>query len=122
MFLLKEQVLSNPREECEKVEGTWKVFSNDCADSCYLAEDLRENVSYACGASETLSCDCGQERCWNGKTCEQIIEKIPCQTDSDCPENRICTSFDGKEWLCRSGMYGCYFYDPTNLEKRRCEL
>lgn len=60
--------LENPREECQRVGGTWTTFSNACADSCAYA---RGKVD-VCAQVLIEGCDCGLDRCWNGETCEPI--------------------------------------------------
>jgi hypothetical protein len=48
---------------CENSGGTWRFFSNNCVDSC----DVRGHTT--CGAAISYSCDCGIDKCWNGKFC-----------------------------------------------------
>jgi len=61
-------ILNDPIEECARVDGLWKTFNNGCVDSCSLA---RSKEPLGCTAALTDSCDCGVDRCWNGRTCEQ---------------------------------------------------
>jgi hypothetical protein len=62
-----EEILDDLLQECERVEGEWRTFSNGCADSCALA---RTPETILCAAVLTDGCDCGVNKCWNGKTCE----------------------------------------------------
>ena len=64
-----EQNISDSQRECEKVEGTWKYYSNTCVDSCSVAR-MANNEGFGCGAAFTWGCDCGEDKCWNGNTCE----------------------------------------------------
>jgi hypothetical protein len=58
--------LENPKEECARVGGTWRIFNNGCVDSCFLVRDK----GTVCTQALTEGCDCGPYKCWNGKTCE----------------------------------------------------
>ncbi|MDO8740082.1 MAG: hypothetical protein Q7J54_00735 [Candidatus Woesearchaeota archaeon] len=60
-------VLDDPRAECARVSGEWKIFSNGCIDSCSLE---RSKEPLFCTTAMTDGCDCGADRCWTGKTCE----------------------------------------------------
>ena len=60
-------ILDNPVDECARVDGRWITFGNTCVDSCSKA---RSPEPVMCGQAFTDGCDCGPERCWNGKTCE----------------------------------------------------
>lgn len=61
------KVLDNPKEECSRVNGEWKIFSDGCVDSCFKA---RSKEPVFCTLALKEGCNCGPERCWNGKTCE----------------------------------------------------
>ncbi len=54
------------KEVCEAAGGTYKEFSNGCADSCNLAR----SDDIGCIQSFSYGCDCGNEMCWNGTSCE----------------------------------------------------
>ena len=60
-------ISSNEELECMGVGGEWKTFTNGCVDSC-LKERSEEPVF--CTQALTDGCDCGSDRCWNGKSCE----------------------------------------------------
>lgn len=66
-----EQAIEDPysmiRQECERVGGTWEYYSNGCADSCTL---IRSNETVVCTQAFTWACNCGEDKCWNGNTCE----------------------------------------------------
>jgi len=66
-FVCGEEILENPQEECESVDGTWTEFSNGCVDSCDLA---RNPETILCTQALTDGCECGPDRCWNGESCE----------------------------------------------------
>lgn len=49
--------------KCYMKGGVWTGFSNTCVDSCTMRID--------CGEVITSGCDCGEDRCWNGVSCEE---------------------------------------------------
>ena len=55
-------------EKCLNAKGIWKEFPNGCVDSCIL-ERSKEPVF--CTQAFTFGCDCGEDKCWNGETCEE---------------------------------------------------
>ncbi|GEM_PF-1474340 len=57
----------DPKLLCEKASGVWKSFPNTCVDSC---EKARAKERVFCGQAFTDGCDCGPDKCWNGKSCE----------------------------------------------------
>lgn len=61
------KILDDPRQECVRASGEWKIFPDGCADSCFKA---RSAEPVFCTAALIDGCDCGADRCWNGKTCE----------------------------------------------------
>ena len=61
-----EYIEPNPKTQCVEAGGTWKQFPNTCVDSCNLAR----NPGVVCGQALTEGCECGQNMCWNGYTCE----------------------------------------------------
>ena len=62
------QILDNPEEECLRVDGQWIIFYDGCVDSCFKA---RSNKTVYCTLALQEGCDCGEDRCWNGKSCEE---------------------------------------------------
>lgn len=52
--------------ECERVNGTMREFPNGCVDLC---QDPGEPLMQ-CTEAYTTGCDCGIDRCWNGRTCQ----------------------------------------------------
>ena len=67
----KEEIKQLSQELCEKGGGVWKGFPNSgkfCNDECNKPE------KYACRKFMSMGCDCGDDKCWNGKSCE-IEEK-----------------------------------------------
>lgn len=54
------------KTSCKDSGGKWVGFSNNCVDSC---DYIRGNVQ-TCGQILTQGCDCGPNKCWNGKSCE----------------------------------------------------
>lgn len=49
---------------CEKTQGSWRLFNNDCGASCENKFDLP-----ICTAIPTYNCDCGKNRCWDYDKC-----------------------------------------------------
>lgn len=66
-YATHSMVLENPQDECARVGGTWKVFSDGCVDSCYKE---RSTEAPLCAMAMTPGCDCGETKCWSGYTCE----------------------------------------------------
>ncbi len=58
-------ILESSTEECERVGGEWKRFSNTCRDSCTSIAQRN------CGRAFSDGCDCGPDRCWLGVTKEK---------------------------------------------------
>jgi hypothetical protein len=63
---IEEQVSS-----CKSDRGIWKKFSNACADQC-----ISRSNSAICASVITDSCDCGQNRCWNGESCINDVNDL----------------------------------------------
>jgi hypothetical protein len=63
----QEKVFHDLKEECEIAGGTWKPFNSACADTC---DFVRNPTTHFCAQLLTESCDCGDDKCWNGETCE----------------------------------------------------
>lgn len=53
------------RPICEKSQGVWRQFGNSCGDGCYNKFDQFS----ICAQSIIFSCDCGDNKCWNGSEC-----------------------------------------------------
>jgi hypothetical protein len=49
---------------CEKTQGNWRLFNNDCGNNCSSKFDLS-----VCSSISNYSCDCGKNRCWDGDKC-----------------------------------------------------
>ena len=61
------KILDDPQQECARSGGEWKTLPDGCVDSCFKA---RSKEPVFCTTVLTDGCDCGADRCWNGKTCE----------------------------------------------------
>jgi len=65
--------------------GMWSYLPSGCVDSCTYGETgTGERV---CTAVMTWGCDCGPEKCWNGKSCESnkySNDSGYCEKDVDC--------------------------------------
>jgi hypothetical protein len=72
---LSRQTSFDERDICEgKNNAIWREFGNSCGDGCEMQFDEFK----ICDTSLALSCDCGEKRCWNGKTCvmNSVYKKI----------------------------------------------
>ncbi len=49
---------------CEKTQGNWRLFNNDCGNSCESRFSLP-----ICSAIPSYACDCGKNRCWDNDKC-----------------------------------------------------
>lgn len=58
-----EPVQSLEQQDCVDSGGVWHQFPNACADKCGTQDDD------LCAEVLTMSCDCGENRCWNGSSC-----------------------------------------------------
>ncbi len=60
------------REICEKNDGIWREFGNDCANSC----EAKANEFAICTKLIISSCQCADLYCWNSeaKECQKISD------------------------------------------------
>lgn len=67
-------VVDTQEQICVASGGTWREFSNGCADSCAAQND----TSTYCTQAFTYGCDCGAAQCWDDETsdCTNNSEKI----------------------------------------------
>jgi hypothetical protein len=56
----------NQVKACSAGSGVYKDLPNSCADKC----GTKGNI---CGQSVTKGCDCGADKCWDGKSCVQDV-------------------------------------------------
>ncbi len=58
---------------CEKTQGNWRLFNNNCGNSCESKFSLP-----VCTSILTYSCDCGKNRCWDGDKCssDKVAKKV----------------------------------------------
>ena len=54
---------------CEKTNGNWQFFNNNCGDICDSKFD-----ALSCTSTSMFNCNCGEKRCWDGKKC--VSDKI----------------------------------------------
>jgi len=52
------------KEICAKTMGNWRLFNNDCSDSCESTFSLP-----VCTSILLYNCDCGENRCFDGDKC-----------------------------------------------------
>lgn len=57
----------NEQTRCVVEGGEWREFPNGCADSCALERNPEVVV---CAQAFTYGCDCEEDMCWNGESCE----------------------------------------------------
>lgn len=72
---LSRQTSFDERDICEgKNNAIWREFGNSCGDGCEMQFDEFK----ICDTSLAISCDCGEKRCWNGKSCvmNSVYKKI----------------------------------------------
>jgi len=72
---LSRQTSFDERDVCEgKNNAIWREFGNSCGDGCEMQFDEFK----ICDTSLAISCDCGEKRCWNGKSCvmNSVYKKI----------------------------------------------
>ena len=60
---------TSPQEKCIQQGGEWDQFPNTCTDSCQYRRNPQDTV---CGQALTMGCECGEDQCWNGNSCEKI--------------------------------------------------
>lgn len=58
------------RPACEAEKGSWRRFGNGCADSCRSKFDKFS----MCTQAIVYACDCGDNKCWNGKYCVELAD------------------------------------------------
>jgi len=59
-----EDELKDERNYCISSRGIWKKFPDACSDRCEA-----KSGPTVCASVITDSCDCGNNRCWNGESC-----------------------------------------------------
>ena len=70
-------------QACEDSGGVWKVFNNSCADNCpYLSSHS------TCERMRIYSCDCGDNACWDGSSCQIEPSPTPSPNPSSSPTSR----------------------------------
>jgi hypothetical protein len=52
-------------DACINSGGNWRIYTDSCADNCYLLNNPNQN----CLIVMTNACDCGLDKCWNGEKC-----------------------------------------------------
>lgn len=62
--------------DCYAGEGRWITCSSGCGDFC-------DSQNMECPAMIMPCCDCGPDKCWDGKKCVPNEEKY-CEIDKDC--------------------------------------
>ncbi|MDA0902030.1 MAG: hypothetical protein O3B09_01290 [Proteobacteria bacterium] len=63
-FAARERLLDG-KDVCERQEGVWREYGNDCADNC---QDMQSFLGL-CALKVVYACDCGENRCWNKNIC-----------------------------------------------------
>lgn len=93
------------REICEKNNGVWREFGNDCVDSC----EAKINEFAICTKSIISSCQCAELYCWNQekKECQKTSEfskiyqaKIAqekAKKDAEVKENQLVNKIENNQ-------------------------
>lgn len=55
-------------DACKDNGGTWRTFSNGCADTCYKVQQKNP----MCPMAFRDSCDCGKDKCWDTGSLECV--------------------------------------------------
>ncbi len=63
-----ENEIYEVRKSCLKTGGSWRQFSNSCANNC------SENKFNVCSQILIFACDCGVDSCWNESKCIKNTE------------------------------------------------
>ena len=53
---------------CDAAGAMWQMFRNGCVDHCSSQRGEKE----ICTQALTQGCECGENKCWNGESCEDI--------------------------------------------------
>jgi len=56
------------KTSCQKSSGIWRRFENSCANFCFAYSD----PGALCLAVMSYSCQCPENKCFDGKTCLDI--------------------------------------------------
>lgn len=78
LFLINQYANANKISEfqkkigCQQSSGVWQRFNNSCADFCFA----KTQKPYAvCLAAMSYSCQCSEDKCFNGSSCVDIPTK-----------------------------------------------
>jgi len=61
----QEKYLEETKETCESTGATYRKFASSCRDQCGV-----DKTEFECKSPESYGCDCGPDKCWNGRVCE----------------------------------------------------
>ena len=79
----EDSAISRLQFACKSSGGIWTTFPNGCADTC--ASQTGENMM--CTQVLTPGCDCGANKCWDGKSCVGNGSTPTSCTDTDGGRN-----------------------------------
>ena len=95
---------SNQQQLCTQSGGTWREFSDGCADSC---EKAANPGGVMCTMAFTMGCDCGVAQCWNGTSCANNPNPNP----SPSPTPAIdCSQFKTSQTCSTNTLSPCAWY------------
>ncbi|NCO97065.1 MAG: hypothetical protein COY38_03035 [Candidatus Aenigmarchaeota archaeon CG_4_10_14_0_8_um_filter_37_24] len=83
---------------CKEGGGEWKQFGSGCHDECWI---VRSKEPVKCTMALSYGCDCGDDKCWNGRSCEDNYPTssttIPInRCPNGCLMNDICLPFGNR--------------------------
>ncbi len=68
-------------QTCAQGGGNWEMMPNGCGDTC----EYRRNPQTMCTEALEEACNCGDNKCWNGESCELIEEEVTIGGRFDIP-------------------------------------
>ncbi|MCK5021878.1 MAG: hypothetical protein KAR54_01345 [Candidatus Pacebacteria bacterium] len=84
---------------CSNAGGEWQKFSNTCANTCSFERNKENSI---CAEVITESCNCGTDKCWNGKSCEGIQTN---EQKGDILQNTIRTNIQNIKEVIQKNEY-----------------
>lgn len=88
----QDPVEISARQLCEASGGSWEEYPNSCADNC---DFVRSPETYLCAQAFTNACNCGEDMCWNGESCEPNNIELD---KSDKSQDQVQCEQAGGEW------------------------
>lgn len=57
---------------CEESGGTWGELPNPCDHTCDYQRKILKGKKLFCAEVIVPGCQCGNNKCWNGRNCEPL--------------------------------------------------